>query len=64
MIQITIDEAINGYVVNVSNFKNGAFYKEICERKIDALQIVLNYVKKECEKEVKLIQEGGKYNVI
>jgi hypothetical protein len=59
MIDITINEAINGFIVSVFDWKEGKGYKEICERKIDALQIVLNYVKKECEKEVKLIKEGG-----
>lgn len=60
MISITIDEAVNGYTVSVFDWNSVKKHKEICERKIDALQIVLNYVKKECEKEVKLIQEGGK----
>ena len=64
MVNVTIDEAINGYIVNIFDWKEGKGHKEVCERRIDALQIVLNYVKKECEKEVKLIQEGGKYNVI
>lgn len=61
MINITVDEAINGYFVSAYDWSNNKGFKEICERKIDALQIVSNFVKNECEKEALLIT-GGQFN--
>jgi hypothetical protein len=61
MMTIQIDEAVNGFMVYIDDSKSILKpYKEVCERKIDALQIVLNRVKAECQKEVKLIEEGGR----
>jgi len=60
MITINLDESINGYRVDIHDWKEGHTHKEDTERRIDALQIILNFVKEECEKEVKLIQEGGR----
>ena len=58
-VYIDIKEAINGYTVT---FSEGyvKIHREICDRRIDALQIVLNRVKQLAEEEVRLIQEGGK----
>jgi len=59
MTTITIDEAINGYTVSIFNWYDGTKYKENCERRIDALQIVSDYLSKEMKKELLLITKGA-----
>jgi len=58
MINIILDEAINAYIVTIQDIKEGHTHKEIAERKIDALKIIGDYVKKETMKEVNFITGG------
>lgn len=64
MITITLDEAVNGYIVNLNNWSECKYHKEVCERKIEALEIISNFIKKEVEKEANFIKEGGQFNAI
>lgn len=47
MIQITIDEYINGFSVRGYDTKDGYFLNEIHEERLEALRALENWVKKE-----------------
>lgn len=47
MIQITIDEYINGFSVRGYDTKDGYFLNEIQEERLEALRVLESWVKKE-----------------
>lgn len=59
MYTITIDEAINGYTVSIHNWEKCKAHREICERDIDAWEIVRNYATKQVEKGLDRIQKSS-----
>jgi cephalosporin-C deacetylase-like acetyl esterase len=58
MLQITIDETVNGFMISINDIKEGYYYKEIAERRVDALDIVRSWVKAEQQKEIAEIVRG------
>jgi hypothetical protein len=55
MIQINLNEYINGYSLIGYDLKDGKFLNEISERKVDLLLAIQEWVKKEIKNEL----EGG-----
>ena len=46
MLNIQIDEAINGYVVSITQLKEQVYYKEVCETFEDALETADSFIER------------------
>lgn len=52
MFTISVASAINGYIVTIHNRDEQKPYREICEREIDAWEIVQNYATQQIKRGV------------
>lgn len=59
MITITIDEAVNGYMVTIFDWKDSKRHREVCEREIDAWDIVRRYSERQVEKGLQRIRNAS-----
>jgi hypothetical protein len=58
MITITIDEAVNGYMVSIFEWKDSKRYREMCECEIDAWDIIRRHSEKQIEKRLQRIKNA------
>ena len=59
MITITIDEAINGFMVTIFEWSGGDRHREICEREVDAWEIIRRYSERQVEKGFQKIRNAS-----
>lgn len=55
MITISVDDAVNGFIVTIHDRNEHKPHREICEREIDAWEIVRNYALRRVKENVEYL---------